>query len=208
MGAPGYEKGFEVVCHDSRLDAPRRRKTPTVYFVNSMSDLFHQQVPFPFIDRVMNTIRETPQHTYQVLTKRPKVMAQYFAERNAPNNAWLGVSVENKRHGVPRIDDLRDIAARIRFLSVEPLLEDVGELDLRGIHWAIVGGESGKKARPMQKEWVADIKRQCRAAKVKFFFKQWGTFGADGIRRSKHANGREYRGRTWDEMPVLIHRPA
>ena len=210
MGAAGYENGFKVACHDGRLDAPRHRKTPTIYFVNSMSDLFHSQVPFSFIKQVMQTIRETPQHTYQILTKRPERMAKYFTEHGhaASANAWLGVSVENKRHGVPRIDILRGITAPIRFLSVEPLLESVGEIDLRGIHWVIVGGESGKKARPMQKEWVADIKRQCRAAKVKFFFKQWGTFGADGIRRSKHANGREYRGRTWDEMPVLIHRTA
>ena len=208
MGTAGYERGFEVACHDGRLDAPRLRKIPTIWFVNSMSDLFHPKVPFAFIDGVMNTIRETPQHTYQVLTKRPEAMARYFLTRPVPENAWLGVSVENKRHGVPRIDILRDIAARIRFLSVEPLLEDVGKLDLRDIHWAIVGGESGKKARPMQEKWVTNIERQCRAAKVKFFFKQWGAFGADGIRRSKHANGREYRKRTWDEMPVLVHRPA
>ena len=208
MGAAGYENGFALSLHEGRLDAPRRRKTPTIYFVNSMSDLFHPGVPFPFIDKVMDTIRETPRHTYQILTKRPKVMRQYFSVRAAPPNAWLGVSVENKRHGVPRIGILRDISAEVRFLSVEPLLEDLGDIrrSLEGIHWVIVGGESGRKARPMQKEWVANIKRQCRAANAKFFFKQWGAWGADGVKRGKHANGRSFQKRTWDEMPkIVIH---
>lgn len=207
MGVPGYERGFSVACHESRLDGPFKRKAPAVYFVNSMSDLFHQQVRFEFIDGVMDTIRQTPRHTYQILTKRPEIMARYFKKRRPPKNAWLGVSVENKRHGIPRIDILRNIpGARVRFLSVEPLLEDLGKINLRGIRWVIVGGESGKKARPMDPAWVDGIKKQCEADGVPFFFKQWGAWGPDGIRRSKHANGREYRGSTWNEMPVVLTR--
>lgn len=204
MGAPGYENGFAVSCHEKRLSQPLHRKAPTMYFVNSMSDLFHPKVPFVFIDRVMRTIRETPRHTYQILTKRPKTMAQYFAARHIPGNVWLGVSVENKRHGVPRIDILRGIDARLRFLSVEPLLEDIGAVDLSGIGWVIVGGESGHGARPMRPQWVANIKRQCRAHNAKFFFKQWGAYDAAGVKRNKKANGREFQGRTWDEMPVVM----
>ncbi len=203
MGTPGYEKGFAVACHENRLSVPLCRKTPTMYFVNSMSDLFHPKVPFAFIDKVMQTICETPQHTYQILTKRPATMAKYFTRRRVPHNAWLGVSVENKRHGVPRIDVLRSIDATIRFLSVEPLLENIGELNLADIHWVIVGGESGHKARPMRSQWVADIKRQCRAANARFFFKQWGAYGKDGVKRNKKTNGRIFMGRTWDEMPVV-----
>ncbi|MDA8008016.1 MAG: phage Gp37/Gp68 family protein, partial [Gammaproteobacteria bacterium] len=182
---------------------PLRRKKPTMYFVNSMSDLFHSKVPFSFVEKVMQTISDTPRHTYQILTKRPGEMKKYFSTRPVPKNAWLGVSVENKRHGVPRIDVLRGIDARVRFLSVEPLLEDIGAVDLSGIHWVIVGGESGHGARPMQPKWVANVKKQCREQKAKFFFKQWGAHGADGVRRSKKANGREFRRRTWDEMPPV-----
>ena len=203
MGVAGYENAFALSCHDNRLSTPLRRKTPTMYFVNSMSDLFHPRVPFSFINKIMQTIRKTPQHTYQILTKRPATMAKYFSPRKVPSNAWLGVSVENKKHGVPRIDKLRDIDTKVRFLSVEPLLESIGEVNLTNIHWVIVGGESGKGARPMQAKWVADIKRQCRASGVRFFFKQWGAYGNDGVKRSKKANGRIYRGRTWDEMPIV-----
>ena len=203
MGSHGYENGFmSVTCHEDRLAIPLRRKKPTVYFVNSMSDLFHPKVPFDFIDKVMAVIEQTP-HTYQILTKRPAQMRRYFESRKVPTNAWLGVSVENKKHGVPRIKELRQIKANVRFLSIEPLLEDIGNINLRGIHWAIVGGESGAKSRPMRPQWVAGVKRQCRAAKVPFFFKQWGGWGQDGIRRSKQANGRVYHGRVWDEMPVI-----
>lgn len=203
MGMAGYENGFAVTCHENRLAYPMLRKTPTMYFVNSMSDLFHPKVPFTFIDKVMQTIGETPQHTYQVLTKRPARMAQYFAGRNTHENAWLGVSVENKKHGVPRIDVLRRIDAKIRFLSVEPLLEDLGKINLSGIHWVIVGGESGQGARPMRPEWVAGIKQQCHASKVCFFFKQWGAYDKNGVKRNKKANGRLFLNRTWDEMPIV-----
>lgn len=202
MGIPGYENGFKLNLIPSRLQEPLRRTRPTIYFVNSMSDLFHERVPEPYIDQVFDVIARTPHHTYQILTKRAAHLARYFRTRAVPRNAWLGVSVENRRHGIPRIDYLRHIEARIRFLSVEPLLEDLGELDLTGIHWVIVGGESGPKARPMRPEWVEAVQRQCRAQNVSFFFKQWGGWGADGKRRSKARNGRLLGGRTWDEMPA------
>lgn len=201
MGAPGYERGFRLSLHPQRLEEPLRRKRATTYFVNSMSDLFHKQVPDEFLDRIFDVMRATPQHTYQVLTKRAERLPDYFASRACPDNVWLGVSVETKRHGVPRIDFLRQVPARIRFLSVEPLLEDLGALNLEGIHWVIVGGESGHGARPMRSEWAENVKRQCEAADVAFFFKQWGGWGADGVRRSKKANGRELGGRTWNEYP-------
>src|SRR5882762_5738502 len=174
MGARGYERGFKVTLHPGRLEWPLERRAPTTWFVNSMSDLFHDEVPDAFIDRVLDTIRRSPQHTYQVLTKRADRLPLFFATREVPANVWLGVSVEDRKYGVPRIEHLRQVHAGIRFLSVEPLLQDVGELDLRGIHWVIVGGESGAKARPMKPEWVQNVKRQCEASGVAFFFKQWG----------------------------------
>lgn len=201
MGTPGYEHGFEVSLRPERLSQPLTRKKPTVFFVNSMSDLFHDDVPFDFVDQVFEVIRQTPHHTYQILTKRAARLAEYFATRTAPSNAWLGVSVENVKHGVPRIDLLRGVSAAVRFLSVEPLLEDLGTLDLTSIHWVIVGGESGPKARPMQEAWVENIRRQCERDDVAFFFKQWGGWGADGVRRAKKRNGRLLNGRTWDGMP-------
>lgn len=202
MGTPGYEKGFSLRLIPERLNDPLRRKKPTVYFVNSMSDLFHERVPVDYIDQVFEVITNTPQHSYQILTKRGERLASYFASRSVPKNVWLGVSVENKRHGVPRIDYLRQVPANIRFLSVEPLLEDVGELNLTDIHWVIVGGESGPKARPMKPEWAEAVRLQCEGQKVAFFFKQWGGWGADGKRRAKSKNGRLLNGRTWDEMPA------
>jgi protein gp37 len=201
MGARGYEGGFDLALHESRLSEPLLRRPPTVYFVNSMSDLFHKDVADSFLDRVFDVIRATPQHTYQILTKRARRLPRYFAQRECPDNAWLGVSVENKRSGTPRIADLRRVKACVRFLSIEPLLEDVGEINLAGIHWVIVGGESGHQARPMRPQWVYNVKRQCDAARVAFFFKQWGKFGPDGVARSKGANGRTLRGRTWDAYP-------
>jgi protein gp37 len=204
MGTPGYDRGFALRLLPERLQEPLQRKRPTVYFVNSMSDLFHERVPAPYIDRVLDVIRRTPQHTYQILTKRAARMSRYFGTEAVPDNAWLGVSVENRKHGVPRIDYLRETRARIRFLSVEPLLEDVGPLDLHDIHWVIVGGESGPKARPMQPEWAESVQRQCAKQGVAFFFKQWGGWGADGKRRSKAQNGRLLKGRTWDEMPQTV----
>jgi protein gp37 len=203
MRAPGYENGFELALHAERLQQPMQRKKPTTWFVNSMSDLFHADIPDAFLDKVFETIRATPQHTYQILTKRAERLPQYFAQRTCPENVWLGVSVEDRAYGVPRIDHLRQVPARVRFLSVEPLLEDVGTLDLAGIHWVIVGGESGPKARAMKPEWVDAIRAQCQAQGAAFFFKQWGGWGADGVKRSKHANGRLLHGRTWDALPGI-----
>jgi protein gp37 len=204
MGTPGYENGFALELLPQRLNDPLMRKKPTIYFVNSMSDLFHEKIPDEYIERVFGVIANTPHHTYQILTKRGARMARFFRTRTVPTNAWLGVSVENKRHGVPRIDHLRKVPAKIRFLSVEPLLEDVGELDLTDIHWVIVGGESGPKARPMKEEWADNVRVQCEEQDVAFFFKQWGGWGADGKRRAKSANGRLLNGRTWDEMPTEV----
>lgn len=205
MGAPGYKDGFRTVTlMPERLEQPLRRRKPTVYFVNSMSDLFQEAVPFEFIDKVMAVIAATPRHTYQILTKRAGRMAKYFTSRGVPENAWLGVSVEDRRYGLPRIPHLQGIAAKTRFLSVEPLLEDVGKMDLNGISWVIVGGESGPKARPMEEVWAQSVRRQCEAAGVDFFFKQWGAWGPDGVKRSKKQNGRQLDGSTWDAMPNLI----
>jgi len=211
MGVRGYENGFLMSVLPERLSEPLRRRKPTIYFVNSMSDLFHEDIPFAFLDKVFDVIRQTPQHTYQILTKRAGRMRRYFSanKRMVPDNAWLGVSVEDKKYGLKRIDELRMVDARIRFLSLEPLLEDLGELDLTNIHWAIVGGESGPKARPMKQAWVEKIRSQCERQNVAFFFKQWGGWGADGKRRAKKANGRKLAGRTWDEMPdVSISRSS
>lgn len=202
MGAQGYENDFQLTLLPQRLQDPAKRKKPTVYFVNSMSDLFHEGVPFSYIESVFETIAQTPQHTYQVLTKRAARMAKFFKNRAVPANAWIGVSVENIKHGVPRIEHLKKVPASIRFLSVEPLLEDVGALNLQGIHWVIVGGESGPKARPMKMEWADSVRQQCKEQDVAFFFKQWGGWGSDGKKRAKAANGRLLHGRTWDELPA------
>lgn len=204
MGAPGYENGFDLNLQPSRLQQPLRRRKPTVYFVNSMSDLFHEAVPDAFLDEVFEVIRKTPQHTYQILTKRSERLPEYFSAKHCPDNVWLGVSVEDRQYGLPRIDHLRKVNARVRFLSIEPLLEDLGKLDLEAIHWVIVGGESGPKARPMAPAWVENVRRQAVTAGVAFFFKQWGTWGADGKRRNKKANGRKLDGRIWNESPVII----
>ncbi len=205
MGAAGYQQGFRLAVHPQRLQQPLQRKAPTTYFVNSMSDLFHEDVPDAYIERVLDVCARTPQHTYQVLTKRAERLPRFFAARRVPLNVWLGVSVEDRRYGVPRIAPLREVKAAVRFLSVEPLLEDLGPLDLSGMHWVIVGGESGHGARPMRPDWAEGVRRQAKAHGVAFFFKQWGAWGADGVRRSKGANGRTLAGRQWDEMPA---RPA
>ena len=202
MGAGGYDNGFELATHASRLIQPLKRKKPTVYFVNSMSDLFHEDISDSFLDKVFDVIRETPQHTYQILTKRSERLPEYFKSRTCPQNVWLGVSVEDKKYGIQRIDNLRKVDAPIRFLSVEPLLEDIGQIELADIHWVIVGGESGPHARPMKPEWADNIRRQCKEANVAYFFKQWGTWGADGVKRSKQINGRKLNGKTYDAYPT------
>ena len=201
MTAPGYARGFELTLHADRLDQPLGRKKPTVYFVGSMADLFHEGVPDDFIDRVLAVAHRTPWHTDQILTKRAERLAAFFARRPVPANVWLGVTVEDRRHGLPRIEHLRRVPARVRFLSVEPLLEDLGPLDLDGIGWVLVGGESSPAARPMRPEWALAVRDRCRVAGVAFLFKQWGAWGADGVRRDKKANGRWLAGRLWDERP-------
>jgi len=150
MGASGYENGFKLALHPKRVVQPLERRKPTVYFVNSMSDLFHCDIPDAFLDGVFAVIEKTPQHTYQILTKRAERLPEFFTDRRCPPNVWLGVSVEDRAYGLPRIDHLRQVDAKVRFLSIEPLLEDLGRIDLGGVHWVIVGGESGHKARPMQ----------------------------------------------------------
>lgn len=204
MGAPGYENGFNTITlMPERLEQPLHRKKPTIYFVNSMSDLFHEAVPYDFIDRIFDTIRATPQHAYQILTKRAERMNEYFQTRSVPDNAWLGVSVEDKKYGIPRIGYLQAIKAKTRFLSIEPLLEDLGRFSLKGIHWVIVGGESGVKARPMEESWVLKLRDQCQRNEIDFFFKQWGSWGQDGVKRTKGANGRQLQGQTWDMIPAV-----
>lgn len=201
MRVKGYENGFRLTLLPVRLHEPIRRKRPTVYFVNSMSDLFHEEIPDDYLVRVLEVIRQAPQHIFQILTKRAERMAEFFRLRQPPRNAWLGVTAENRAHGLPRLDVLRRISVTVRFISVEPLLEDLGEIDLTGIAWVIVGGESGPKARPMKAEWVLNIKRVCHEQGAAFFFKQWGTWSADGEKRSKKSNGRFFEGRTWDAAP-------
>ena len=203
MGTSGYENGFKLSLMPDRLGQPLARKKPTMYFVNSMSDLFHEDIPETYLDQVFTVIQETPHHTYQILTKRAQRMRQYFSRRTVPYNVWLGVTVEDQEHGLPRINELRQIPTTIRFLSVEPLLEDLGKIDLTNIHWVIVGGESGPKARPMKPDWVDNIHNYCKIYGAAFFFKQWGGWGADGKRRAKKLNGRQYQGKTWDEMPTV-----
>lgn len=202
MGAPGYENGFEFSLMPERLDMPYKVKRPTKFFVNSMSDLFHEKMPFDFLDKVFDVMANTPRHSYQILTKREEILSNYFSTRKVPDNVWLGVTVEWEKTK-QRIDYLRNIDAKIRFLSIEPLIGPVGKLDLSGIHWVIVGGESGIKARPMKPEWALEVKKQCEEQGSAFFFKQWGTWGEDGIKRNKKANGRLLAGKEWNENPNL-----
>ena len=204
MGVEGYENGFRFNTVPSRLYEPLKKKKPTVFFVNSMSDIFHKNMPMEYLDRIFDVIEQTPQHTYQILTKRADRMRAYFEKKEIPKNIWLGVTVENKKEGLPRIDLLRDLKATVLFLSVEPLLEDLGKMNLQNIDWVIVGGESGPKARPMEKEWVLNIKKQCEKNDVAFFFKQWGTWGADKVKRNKKLNGKEIDGKIWQQYPEII----
>ena len=204
MGIKDYEEGFKVQMVQDRVRQPLQRKKPTVYFVNSMSDLFHPEVTDAFISDVFDVMAEAEQHTFQVLTKRSDRLREFCAGKKIPDNIWLGVSVENKRHGLPRIDDLRGLPVATRFLSVEPLLENLGAVDLTGIHWVIVGGESGHGARRMREAWVKNVHEQCIEQHVPFFFKQWGAWGADGVRRSKKANGRLLNGREWSGYPAQV----
>jgi protein gp37 len=203
-GTVGYENGFKFNPVPSRLNDPLKRKKATVFFVNSMSDIFHENMPEEYLDRIFEVIENTPHHTYQILTKRADRMYDYLSKRPVPSNVWLGVTVENKQQGLPRIDKLRHLKAKVLFLSVEPLLEDLGEMNLKNIDWVIVGGESGNKARPMDKEWIVNIKQQCETEGIAFFFKQWGTWGEDKIKRKKKLNGKELDGKIWQQYPKII----
>ena len=196
MDMERYRNGFELTLQDDLVDLPLRWRKPRVVFVNSMSDLFHKDVPLEYIQRVFATMQQTPQHKYQVLTKRSDRVAEVASALPWPSNIWMGVSVEDQKR-VDRIHDLVRVPAAVRFLSVEPLLEALPELPLDGIHWVIVGGESGRSPRALDPAWVRDIRDQCVTASVPFFFKQWGG-------RNKKKAGRELDGRIWSEMPQEV----
>ncbi|HEX5410394.1 MAG TPA: phage Gp37/Gp68 family protein [Terriglobia bacterium] len=200
-----YEQGFDLRLVPEKLGEPLRWRSPKMVFVNSMSDLFQVGVSDDYIIAVAQVMAHANWHTFQVLTKRAdrlrKLLSTKLRSFGSEPHIWWGVSVENRKHGLPRIDHLRSAPATVRFLSIEPLLEDLGGLNLDGIHWVIVGGESGPGARPMKKDWVLSIKEQCRAAHVPFFFKQWG-----GVRKS--AAGRLLQGKTYDEFPIGIQHPV
>lgn len=195
MGQPNYANGFKLTMHEHVLELPLKWKRPQTIFVNSMSDLFHKDVTDVFIKKVFDVMRRAPWHTFQILTKRPERLAEFHGELPWGKNVWMGVSVENEDYKY-RIDLLRKTGAQVKFISFEPLIGRIGRVNLRDIDWAIVGGESGPRARYMSPEWVADLRDQCLAQTVPFFFKQWG-----GVNKKK--TGRLLDGRTWDEMPVV-----
>ena len=195
MGLQRYSNGFEVTLHPDVVDLPKTWKKPKLVFVNSMSDLFHPDVPLGYISRVFDVMVGCPQHTFQVLTKRSARLMELARHLPWPSNVWMGVSVEDSRVR-DRIDHLRNVPAQVRFLSIEPLLGPLENVDLKDVHWVIVGGESGPRARVMKPEWVESLYRQCRSAAVPFFFKQWG-----GTR--KDLTGRTLHGKTYNEMPIL-----
>lgn len=197
MGVEKYRNNFEITIHEEELLTPYNWRKPKVVFVNSMSDLFHKEVPIDFIRKVFKVMKDNPQHIFQVLTKRADILRYYDSEGwlEWTDNIWMGVSVENDKV-TNRIDLLRETGAKVKFLSCEPLIGSLPNMNLKGINWVIVGGESGYKSRPMQSEWVTDIKNQCLSAGVAFFFKQWG-----GVNKKK--TGRLLEGKTWDAMPEL-----
>jgi protein gp37 len=196
MGQPNYDRGFQVSMHERALELPLSWKKPQTVFVNSMSDLFHDKVPEAFIRQVFDVMRRASWHTFQVLTKRAERMETLGRKLDWPPNVWMGVSVETPKY-LYRLDHLRRTPARVRFISFEPLLEALGEINLDDLHWVIVGGESGPGARPMDAAWVTEIRDQCLAARVPFFFKQWG-----GTNKKKA--GKLLEGRIWNEMPRLV----
>jgi protein gp37 len=195
MGKPQYAKGFEISIHPDALDQPYKWKKPRMIFVNSMSDLFLEEIPFEFVRNIFKVMNECSRHTFQVLTKRPHIAEKYAGYLEWTKNIWLGTTVENEST-VFRVKHLRKVPAAIRFLSIEPLLSDIPRLPLTGIDWVIVGGESGPKARPMKVEWARKIRDRCIKYDVPFFFKQWG-----GV--NKKMNGRVLDGITWNEMPDI-----
>ncbi|MEY2537399.1 MAG: hypothetical protein QOG67_1139 [Verrucomicrobiota bacterium] len=196
MGNHRYQNSFDLTLHDDVVDLPKSWRIPRMIFVNSMSDLFHKDVTLDFIQRVFATMRDCSQHTFQILTKRSERLRSVSAQIDWPANVWMGVSVEDSRV-LSRVDDLRHVPAAVRFLSCEPLIGSLAGINLTGIHWVIVGGESGPFSRPMKIEWVREVFRACRKHNVPFFFKQWG-----GVR--KDLTGRLLRGRTYDEMPDRV----
>lgn len=196
MGIEKYKNGFDLTIHEDALHIPYTWKGSKVVFVNSMSDLFHKDVPLSFIQKVFKVMNENPQHTFQVLTKRADILFKHHKHLKWSHNIWMGVSVEDARV-TKRIDYLRKTDAKVKFLSCEPLIGPLTNLDLENIDWVIVGGESGRKPRPMDVDWVLDIQQQCEKSKVAFFFKQWG-----GVNKKK--TGRELRGRTYNEMPAIV----
>lgn len=193
---------------EKSLEAPLKWRKPRKIFVNSMSDLFHERVPFGFVERVWQTMKKTPHHQYQILTKRPERMLEFTRDHldAVLPNVWLGTSVESAETAA-RVVALSATPAIIRFISFEPLIAPVGEVDLSNIHWAIVGGESGSQARPIKEEWIDQIHSLCQRYGAAFFFKQWGTWGKDNKKRSKKANGRLFRGKVWEEMPTISVSP-
>jgi protein gp37 len=195
-GIPGhpYEQGFDLRLWPERLEQPLRWKRPRVIFVNSMSDLFHERIPFDFVARVFDVMERAPQHVFQVLTKRHERLAELAPKLRWPTNVWMGVSIENKRW-VGRADALREVPAAVRFVSAEPLLGPLVGLDLNGIDWLITGGESGYRHRAVKEQWIVDLQERCTDEDVAFFFKQWGG-------RHAKANGRALRGREWSQMPT------
>jgi protein gp37 len=196
MGNPRYEKGFEVTLHYDLIETPLSWKTPRVIFVNSMSDLFHDKVPLSFIKKLFDVMSAADWHVFQILTKRSERMAELSAELKWPENVWMGVTVESQKYSY-RVSDLEKVPARVRFLSIEPMLSSIYHIALQNIDWIVVGGESGPGCRAMKSEWVRTVRAQCHAASVPFFFKQWG-----GVR--KNVSGRHLDGRTWDEMPSVL----
>lgn len=195
MGNPSYTNGFKLTLQERALELPLTWKKPRTIFVNSMSDLFHENVPFEFILQVFDVMQRANWHCYQILTKRSERLLEFSPKLPWEAQIWMGVSVETEKYTY-RIDHLRQTGAHVKFLSLEPLLGPLTNLNLTGINWVIVGGESGPKARPMKKQWALEIRDQCQEAKVPFFFKQWG-----GVNKKK--TGRELQGRTWDEMPSI-----
>lgn len=195
MGQPNYRNGFRLTLHENTLELPLTWRTPQLVFVNSMSDLFHEDVPLDFIGSVFSVMRQAPWHTFQILTKRSARLAAAASLLDWPDNVWMGVTVEDSSCTY-RVEDLRQVGSRIRFLSLEPLLGPLPRLDLEGIDWVIVGGESGPGARPLLPEWVTAVRDMCQEQEVRFFFKQWG-----GTRKKR--NGRVLEGRTWEEMPQV-----
>jgi len=200
MGQPNYVNGFDLTLHEHMLERPLHWKKPQLIFVNSMSDLFHEDVPETYIQRVFDVMRRAHWHQFQVLTKRSERLLALDSRIDWPKNVWMGVSVETEKYTF-RIDHLRQTRANIKFLSLEPLLGPLPQLNLSGIDWVIVGGESGPGSRPIRQEWVLDIRDQCIRSNVPFFFKQWG-----GVHKKR--NGRLLQGRTWDQLPVAVNQMA